>query len=203
MSLGWWQENFAYFYSMTQKLVLFACLLFAATAGYSQKGRFFDGYVVTAKGDSLNGIVALDSENKWVAFKEGKGGDRTVYYPNDLKAFGIADVRYICETVEVTRNRFPELVHTFLQVMVQGPVELVQYSGETLLGAEEVNHYFIRSNGSLLYRVPEKDKAFAKQMSSYFEEYSEISEQIRAGELVYADMPRIVILFNAWLESQE
>lgn len=184
-----------------RRILTLTTFLLVVLAVPAQKGRFFDGYVVTMGGDSLNGIVAMDSEGKWVAYKEGKGGDRTVYYPNDLKAFGIADVRYICETVEVTRNRFPELVHTFLQVVIQGPVELVEYSGETLLGSEAVNHYYVRSSGSLLYRVPDKEKTFAKQMSSYFEENSEISEQIRAGDLKYEDMPRIVILFNAWLES--
>lgn len=187
---------------MKAKIFVLLILCFAALSLPAQNKKFFPGYVINLEGDSLPGIVQLNNEQKWLAWKNGKGGDRIMFYPGDMQRFGVGGVDYVCETVEVIRRKFPERVHAWLQMKVDGIVDLAEYSGETLLGEKEVKNYFLRAGDStLFFRVPHKPKQFAKQMGDYFGANEEISQQILDGELLFADLPRIVILFNAWAEE--
>lgn len=187
---------------MKIRLLTILALFIFALGAKAQKNKFFPGYIINLEGDSLPGIVAMDDAKKWIAWKEGKGKDRILYHPGEMQEFGMGDVRYICATVEVLRNRFPERVHGFLKVIIEGPVELVQYQGETLFG-DDAEDMFVRAGDStLFYRVPKKEKQFSKRMSEYFGANGEISDQIKNGEATYADLPRLVIQFNAWMREQ-
>ena len=60
----------------------------------AQANKFEEGYIITLKGDSLNGLIAIQDEtanSRICSFKEANGGEIKTYSPVDIAAYGIGE----------------------------------------------------------------------------------------------------------------
>lgn len=185
--------EFYYFGGMKSILLLMLMLLFAVG---TQAQVFKEGVIVTKEGDTLTGLVANNDE-KTMTFKEDKHGTSRIIAKKEISAFRTDTTTYVKHTIEVLRGNFPEKVEDFLLVVIDGPVQLLEYKGKSLFGSEHMNYYLLTA-GQVPYRVNTDEGNFRKTMKWYFEEYAELAQRIKNKELGYDNLHEIVNTFNTW-----
>jgi hypothetical protein len=173
------------------------CLLFA-TAGAQ---IFKQGRLITSEGDTLDGLVAVQSDNTF-AYRPSKKGPRSLYHIRDLAGYQIGGDDFEQYEVEVLRRNFPEKVRSYLRVVKDGPLRLLEYRGEGIYGKEHVN-YYLHNGYDTPYRVNRNPGNFRSTMKRYFSEYPELVAKIRQKEYGYDNLEDIVAEYNAWYIERE
>ena len=77
--------------------IIFFSSIFFCVSSYSQDKKYYDGYVVTKKNDTITGTIKMREEYKLckdVVFKDYKGKKKW-YYPRDLLSYSVAGFNYI------------------------------------------------------------------------------------------------------------
>ena len=110
------------------KARLTLCLIFLlslqARSGFAQASKFEAGYIITQKGDSLNGYILIQDQtfnSRTCSFKEGTTSEIKTYSPSELSAYGIGEKkRYVVHTIK--SGETSEKI--FLSCLVKGKVSL-------------------------------------------------------------------------------
>ena len=158
------------------------------------------GKLVTQEGDTLEGLIAFQGKDKF-AFKADKNSGRSFFDRDELMGFEIDDERYQQHIVEVIRGNFPEKVKTFLLVVEEGPVTLLEYKGPGIFGSKEHVNYYVHM-GEQPRRVNRNPGNFKKTMRHYFGDCEELAARIKSKELGYDNLKEIVTQYNEWHAKQ-
>jgi hypothetical protein len=105
----------------------------------AQADKFGAGYVITSKGDSLNGFILIQDQNfnsKTCRFKEPAESELKTYSPNEIKAYGIGTKkRYVAYTIKSGETN----EKVFISCIVKGKASLFYFQ----------ERYFIDSGNGL------------------------------------------------------
>lgn len=176
-------------------------LLFMTAASFCQE-NYKPGYILLMNGDTLHGL--LDYRN-WernpekIAFKEATGDTRSLYFPWQIKGFGVLDETYESAVVQVENsptetkdlNYDKTLVlafdSAFLQAVVKGNKSLYYY--KTRFGKEL---FYIKQDSAfklLVYKKYLKDqdgesvlaenKTYIGQLTLYLADCSTIQDKLK------------------------
>lgn len=159
--------------------------------------NFQKGQLVTLDGDTLKGYVARAKGKKFV-YKADKKGERNFFDEEGIAGYTIGEFQYERHVVDVIMGKFPERRKVYLQVLVDGPVKLLEYTGTGMLGASHTNRFLVHADSPMPWRVPQKDRAFRNQVGMYFEECTMIKDRLKSGELGYEQLNGIVVIYNNW-----
>ncbi|MEM6269811.1 MAG: hypothetical protein AAF998_10255 [Bacteroidota bacterium] len=181
------------------RFYLLATLLLLSSAGWSQ--LFQPGRLITHAGDTLNGLVAVQSDNTF-AYKPRKKGPRSLYHTRELSGYQIGEEDFEEYEVEVIRKNFPEKVKSYLRVVEDGPLRLLEYRGPNIYGKEHVN-YYLHNGYDAPYRVNRNPGNFKRTLKSYFAEVPALAEKIKQKEYQYGNLIEIVQEYNAWYIERE
>ncbi|MDX9845987.1 MAG: hypothetical protein RBT74_03310 [Tenuifilaceae bacterium] len=105
---------------MFRKIILLAASAFLAISSVFGQSLFRDGYVVNAKGDTLNGLVQYFEGNRVpqkITFKRFDIATPRVYLPNELMAFGYRNGNHF-------ESKTIDGVHVLLECYVKGEISL-------------------------------------------------------------------------------
>lgn len=185
---------------MKMRLYLLLGVLLMALSLSGQ--NYQPGFLVTLEGDTVRGLVAPGASGNY-AFKEDRNSSRRFYHEDELSAIDMGEGTFEKHLVEVVMGKFPEKRVVFLQVVVDGPLRLLEYQGEGLLfGNPYTNHFLYHDESEHPWRVPTGERMFRTQMSRYCADATELASSIKSGELGYDNLPEIVRNYNGWLLSQ-
>ena len=178
-------------------LCITLCLLFSM----ADAQLFREGRLVTTDGDTLEGFVAPQTDNTF-AYKPSKKGPKSLYHIRDLAGYQLGEDDFEQHTVEVIRKNFPEKVKSYLRVVKDGPLRLLEYRGQSIYGKEHVN-YYLHNGYDTPYRVNQNPRNFRSTMKQYFSEYSDLASKIKQKEYGYDNLEQIVEEYNAWYIERE
>lgn len=158
------------------------------------------GKLMTTDGDTLSGLVAVQSDNTF-AFKKDKKAERNLFHIKELVGYEMEDESYEQHVVEVIRGNFPEKVRAYLKRVVDGPLVLLEYRGEGIFGSEHVNYYLYNGQDTP-YRVNRNPGNFRRSLKIYFREVDDLAQKIKDKSLGYTDLEQIVEEYNTWFIAQ-
>lgn len=171
-------------------------LLFLSLFSLSLSAQIWrEGQIYLKKGDTLDGWVAQAKDYFW--YKPTKTGVREVIKAKQVVGFKQDSSMFVLERVTALKGDFPEKVYDFLEVVEDGPVQLMEYTGKDVYG-KSYTQYFVRHEDNPPLRVPIKSGQFKREMSRYFAECGPIKDQISGQKLGYSDIRKIVTMFNQW-----
>lgn len=180
----------------------FFLLLLIGMGSAASAQVYLPGKLVTADGDTLEGLVA-EQGGITFGYRKDKNAPERIYQRKEVVAYVRKDEHFEEHTVEVLRGKFPERVKDYLTVKVEGQVRLLQYEGKAILGGEYIGLYLHEHGMEMPQRVNMDPGNFRKQMSVYFGDYAELAARIKSKELTYANTEEIVKLYNAWYAQQD
>lgn len=178
-----------------KRIFMLFLLGFVAVAAQSQS--FMRGMLVTEEGDTLQGLIAVLP--KVLLYRIPGTDDIDRYRITKVQYLQLNEHQYVVREAEVLNGHFPERVVAFMKIMVEGPVRLLEYTGEDFYGGEHINYIIEDRNGQTI-RVARSD--FHHRMADFFAANAEISQQIRDKMIGYENLPAIVATFNEWLSEQ-
>ncbi len=118
-------------------VICFSLLLIYSAFG--QADNFEAGYIITSKGDSLNGRILIQDQNfnsKTCTFKVASGNELNTYSPNDINAYGVGNKkRYVAYTIKSGETN----EKIFIACLVQGKASLFYFQ----------ERYFVDSGNGL------------------------------------------------------
>lgn len=169
------------------------------------------GYIITLENDTIYGRIKDRFPNRGplaydkVVLKD-KNGDKTKYYPIDIKGYCKGDEEYYLTVQEGNRKCFAKLI-------VDGEVKLLKIHKTTTLAypAGGGNVGFISDSYMIYYlyktatgettKVIQRD--FYSVMSEYFNDCEPVSQMILNKELCYKDLKIIVDQYNKWKKEKK
>lgn len=207
---------------MKHYFVFIAFLFYSvSTFAYAKKA---DGYIITNAGDTIYGKikVKLNKEEKikfatlqdQVIFYDEEG-KKTIYLPGEIRSFYF----YFNEqTPSFVSVEFYKSSQLFLMVIGdQGYLKLYKYYpgdekslasayelAEYVYGVKDFDElyffYVLKPDGErlLLGRHTPQNK-----LISFFEEHTEIRQKLESREFNYADIYKIVRMYNQWKSEDE
>ena len=184
-------------------LIVLGILL--VNTSYGQK-NFNTGYLITLKGDTLNGYIAIrDKEQnpKAVKFKIEVEGQEISYTPKQIKKIRVQNEAYESAVVTVddapikdseltySKEVHPRVDITFLRTLVEGEKSLFYYKDEKKReyffirqssGIERLEYkkYLVNADGRKKIKI---EKPFIGQLATYFQSCPSV--QSRLSEIQY------------------
>jgi len=172
-------------------------MLMCLPLGLWAQGAWQPGELVLVEGDTLRGMVAKAKGNQF-AYKVDRKGERNFFKEEEVVGYTLGDQQFERHVVDVFMGKFPERREVYLEILVDGPVKLFEYTGTGMLGASHTNRFLFHADASMPWRVPPKEGAFRKQVSMYFGDCESITDRIKSKELGYEQLNGIVVLYNSW-----
>lgn len=185
---------------MNKVLIVMLCLM-AYFQGHTQK-NYISGYIVKMEGDTVKGFVNYsnwDVNPDKVEFKIGENEKPTLFSPDDIAGFGVANEIYASAKVQteispidIQKINFNKEFETqyetaFLQALVVGHKSLFLYKNK-----EGRYYYYIKENTKfelLLYkkylvaqdakRLIRENKFFVSQLMSYLSDCSSTHTKLK------------------------
>jgi hypothetical protein len=162
-------------------LALFILLCNSATA---------QDYLITAKGDTLNGQVKI--------FVNGLDKRVQVSQPNKKKiTYTILQVRgFVLENEFYRPVKFAD-TYVFMKLLKQGYLSLYAFQMNGQLSYD--GQYLLKMDGQGM-EVP--NLGFKRNMTRFLSECSELAVQIEEGKYGYSDLDEIINQFNACINDK-
>jgi len=134
---------------MKYKLLLICGVLFISLSLFGQSD-FKPGYIITHENDTLRGFIDLKANSinsNHCDFKPNENTDPKTYFPKDIKAYRIADLKYY-----VAREVKPDSIQItlFLEYLVDGIADLFY------LRKDDKDMYFLEKDGEMYQLTSEE-----------------------------------------------
>jgi len=162
---------------------------------YSQNKKYIDGYVITVAGDTIFGkIKKTNKEGSCNKFKfiDSKG-EKVKFENTDVFAYKRGDELYLKKTF--VQPLLIGSMQGYMKLLIEGTVRLYSfnYITQDLNGTSYYQDYYLEKEGVhiLVYKM-----RFKKSMSKYFSDNRELADKIENKELKYADLEKIVEIYN-------
>lgn len=194
---------------MNKHLLLFTFLLaFAFTPSLLAKNQFVAGYIITLKGDTVNGYLMEQSSfnaTRKCVFKTTIEGNDSILSPTDVFGYRYSESKYyISKDVESKTDHKTERI--FLEVLVEGFTS-IYYSadnkGDQNGGGQ---HYYIQKEGMGLIELSEPVKYYDSQhiapsrykgkLLSIMSDCSDVEKQINKTTLNYSSLVSLAKKYN-------
>lgn len=169
------------------------------------------GYIITLQNDTIYGRIKDRFPDRGplaydkVVLKD-KNGDKTKYYPIDIKGYCKGDEEYYL-SIQDGSMKF------FAKVIVDGEVKLLRIHKRTTLayptGGGNVGYISDSYTTYYLYKTTTgeatkvKQRDFYRVMSEYFNDCEPVSQMILNKELCYKDLEIIVEKYNKWKKEKK
>jgi len=143
---------------------------------YAQTG-WLEGFIVFENNDTLRGTIRNRKNPSTLAvyFKD-QNGKKKVYYPTDLKSYGVGDRDFESHLYIVRTQFFERKVNGHLDLFVQKNKRFIREGNREI---EKVNRLIFRS-----------------VILDYISDNEELSERVNKYELTYSDLDEIVREYN-------
>jgi len=206
---------------MKPRLITFLLLSAIFQINLSAQSNYVDGYVVTLKGDTLNGEIYFANMAKnpdKIRFRKNEVEEPYLFNPGNIESFHAAGDYYVRAYVKseitlsddhlLTTNQDYQFKSdsAFLRVLVDGPKQLLRY--ENYVG--NINYYistdsgyqylwhktFLKEKGGAYIKV--QNNRYIGQLAIYFSDCDAIKGQL--PELKY-DNKRLIKLFESYYSN--
>ncbi len=198
-------------------LLKFACLflsiLFYIVAGSQQ--NFQSGYIVDLKADTIIGQINYrnwENNPRRIEFRKGTTLESVFYNPTDIKAFGVADEKYLSEIVTVDKSPYKinELDNSgefklvkdtvFLEILSEGskPVYYLKdregkvnflIRGDNGVEPLYYKEYLDNTNG---ITVQMKNENYKTRLKLYWQECPALGRKIEMMSYTLNDMQKLI-----------
>jgi hypothetical protein len=180
------------------KNFLFLLMFVLASSAYAQ--RRSDHFVVTVKGDTIYGNLKYQTS-------EGELHNKVVVKVHDtLKlTFQAEELLYFEEGLNEYYSFVPEgqKESFFMRVWAIGYYDLFEWEVPSTISKSVLIEYrpLIRKRGETEF-VKLDGKLWKKQLAALFEDYRELSIDIKKGRYAMDEMNHIIDRYNEWKEEQ-
>lgn len=192
-----------------------ACFALILSSGIAAQTNFEKGYIIDSDGDTITGLV---NNRKWdthpdrIAFRESRESAVNWFTPDIIKGFGVGDLVFISSVVEVdvsphklhdlgTDSQFVlDNIEAFLQVIVRGDKSLFFHKDKNskeyyfierdgkIEWLFHKNYYHIVTEGSNAGRFKQTNKRYIGQLSLYFGNCPEVSNDAQTSSYSLSDL---------------
>ncbi len=134
-----------------KKILVLLFIICFFQVGYAQKD-FRQGYIITKKGDRVNGFVKYRPGAKKFEscdFKKSKGDASVSYSPDQIKGYGIINDFYF-ESKKINDNENSSK-NVFTEVLVEGNATLYNWKG----------NFFVKKNDTVFHKLDYTKKSIA------------------------------------------
>jgi hypothetical protein len=178
------------------KKTCLAALLFFVFACVSAQSGMVKGYLISSKGDTLQGEIKVNPKKEIdlytkVTFRDANGAQK-VYRAGKAKAYGFNDRHFVSITFEEEPG--------FYEVLAQGEINFYKLGFEELRMNQavfEVEYYLSKSGENELVLL--KESKFKKQMGEWMKDNTEFIETYGEDKKFnYEKALGVIKNYNAW-----
>lgn len=178
--------------------LLILILLASVSSSFGQHWQ--EGYVVTYENDTLRGYIkkfwpyTTQRSSAIVEFKTEKGARSEFFEPDDAKAYKRGEDLFV--------SGLSREFYAFLQIEESGDMRLLRYSGINHLSSPRgrfsltFTRYYLARQATPQHLKKVRKENFTLDMSRFFRDMPELSQQIRTRQLRYRDLDHIVEAYN-------
>ena len=187
---------------MMKTISLFMLFFAGCLMAEAQAYVFAPGWVVKNNGDTLKGFVKGNDDE--VYFREAMRGKFYLKFDHkQIQAYKWGDDLVQSKCFEVLRGSFPEVICSFINAEVVGPVNLYKWEGNDIVFDESQVCYYVQHEGGEMIRVRREAGAFRHDMRIFFSNFPDLSAKIKAKAFDYDQIKEVVTLYNDYITKQK
>ena|ERR1700741_4269063 len=166
----------------------------AAYFGLSAQADYTEGYIVSAKGDTIRGEIKLNHKNEMevyskVMFREKNPGQARQYVPSKIRSFSFDGLEYASVRLD---NQW-----IFMQVVCRGRIMFFEYKPPVALGNERMqSQYFIMKGGFESLEQFFVDSKAKKHIKPFLADDKEFQKEIENETIDYSGLVYTISRYN-------